>query len=406
MLFTPYKRLIAKCEVMSATLACNKKLLYSNKRMRRISPKYQRVFNDLRQEIVSGKYRPGDRLPSEAELVRRFGSSRITVGRAVRDLRDEGLVERRAGSGTYVRKVPNTEENGLSFGLLIPNLGGTEIFEPICQGMTEAAGEHTLIWGPSAEDPASLEDETLNRCRQFIQRRVSGVFFAPLEHTPRHEQVNRRILSELSIAGMPTVLLDRCLLPYPQRSAYDLVGIDNRRAGYMITEHLLKLGCRRILFWTYPLSATTVEARIAGYHEALVACGARAEPQLVQRADAEDVKLVRSAMDANSPDGIVCSNDRTAAKLMHTLIVLGYRIPNDVRLCGIDDVRYASLLSVPLTTIRQPCRDIGIAAVAVMRDRLADPRMAVRDIYLSTHLVVRESCGAKLNGNPQAKVSA
>ena len=374
--------------------------------MQRTSPKYQQIINDLRQEIVSGKYGPGDRLPSEAQLVRRFGSSRITVGRAVRDLRDEGLVERRAGSGTYVRNVPFREANDLSFGLLIPNLGETEIFEPICQGMTEGAGEHTFIWGPSAKFPASLEDETLNRCRQFIQRRVSGVFFAPLEHTPRCNQVNRRILSELSSAAMPTVLLDRCVLPYPHRCEYDLVGIDNRRAGYTITEHLLKLGCRRLLFWTYPLSATTVEARIAGYREALIAYGARIDQQLVERADAENIELVRSSMDANSPEGIICANDRTAAKLMHTLIALGYRIPGDVRLCGIDDVRYASLLSVPLTTIHQPCRDIGIAAVGLMRDRLANPRMATRDVYLSCHLVVRESCGAKFNGELRAKASA
>ena len=69
------------------------------------SPKHQQVHRALRREIQAGQWKPGDRLPSEAELVQRFGASRITVGRAVRDLQREGLVERRAGSGTFVTRT-------------------------------------------------------------------------------------------------------------------------------------------------------------------------------------------------------------------------------------------------------------------------------------------------------------
>src|SRR4051812_42606255 len=87
-------------------------------------PLHQRIFAELRREITSGKYAPGQQLPSEAALVRRFGASRITVGRAVGDLAREGLLERRAGSGTYVRREPVREiAAGLFFGLLIPELG-------------------------------------------------------------------------------------------------------------------------------------------------------------------------------------------------------------------------------------------------------------------------------------------
>src|SRR5215208_1030596 len=99
----------------------------------RQAPKYQQVFSALRRDIQSGRLASGDRLPSEADLVRLFGASRITVGRAVRDLQAAGLVERRAGSGTFVRTP--AKSTGLSFGLLIPDLGETDIFEPICQGM-------------------------------------------------------------------------------------------------------------------------------------------------------------------------------------------------------------------------------------------------------------------------------
>src|SRR5258708_39246778 len=100
------------------------------------APKYQQILETLQREILSGRYQPGQKLPSEAALVKRFGASRITVGRALRELRQAGLILSRAGSGSYVGSVASGDE-GLLFGLLIPNLGDTEIFGPICQGMSQ-----------------------------------------------------------------------------------------------------------------------------------------------------------------------------------------------------------------------------------------------------------------------------
>jgi hypothetical protein len=181
----------------------------------------------------------GDRLPSEAELERRFGASRITVGRAVRDLQIAGVVERRAGSGTFV-KAPSAT-GALSFGLLIPDLGETEIFEPICQGMMASplAREHALVWGSPTGAGTSKEDRAWQLCRQYIDRGVAGVFFAPVELTSTKDDVNRRIADALDDARIPLVLLDRTVTAYPQRGRHDLIGIDNRRAGYVITQHLL-----------------------------------------------------------------------------------------------------------------------------------------------------------------------
>ena len=68
-------------------------------------------------------------------------------------------------------------------------------------------------------------------------------------------------------------------------------------------------------------------------------------------------------------------------------------LPRDLRIVGIDDVEYAKLLPVPLTTIHQPCREIGQAAVAAMLDRIEQPEMLTRDILLDCSLMVRNSCG-------------
>jgi DNA-binding LacI/PurR family transcriptional regulator len=364
-------------------------------------PKYQLVFDALRKEIVSGHFKAGQKLPSEAQLVQRFGASRITVGRAVRDLQQQGFVERRAGSGTYIRASQPSRRTttGLTFGLLIPDLGRTDIFEPICQGMADApsAAEHALLWShtTSSRNAATTEEQAAQFCRQYIARAVSGVFFAPIESLEPGDQTNRRILAALDRARIPVVLLDRDVLPYPRRSSHDLVGIDNRRTGFVATQHLLDLGSRRIVFLSYPRTAATVDERIAGYREALFMQGLPVDPAFVQRLTSEDPTHVSHVMKTLRPDGFVCANDRTAGRLMHSLLDLGIRIPQDVRIMGIDDLDYASLLPVPLSSVRQPCHDIGMAAMSAMLERIHHPDMPARDILLETQLIIRDSCGAK-----------
>jgi DNA-binding LacI/PurR family transcriptional regulator len=245
---------------------------------------------------------------------------------------------------------------------------------------------------PSAHDK---EQQAESLCRYLISRRVAGVFFAPVEHTPNQDAVNLRIAGELAEAGIPIVLVDRCIRRYPDRSRYDLVAIDNARAGYRMTRHLMEAGARRIVFAARPGAAPTVEARHAGYREALWRCKLEAEPQLHLELEHDFSGHLRDFMLSVRPDGIVCANDLTAARLMHELLKLGFRVPEDVRIAGINDVKYARFLPVPLTTLRQPCQELGAAAMKVMLERLDSPDAPARDVLLDCELVVRQSCGTK-----------
>ena len=137
-----------------------------------------------------------------------------------------------------------------------------------------------------------------------------------------------------------------------------------------------------------------MDARAAGYREAVAAANPEMEAQ-VCRIEPEDRAQVKDILVRLRPDGFVCANDFTAARLLRTLTELRVSVPDKVRMVGIDDVKYASLLSVPLTTIHQPCSSIGSAAIGAMLDRLRDPRLPARDIVLNFDLVVRSSCGAR-----------
>jgi len=363
--------------------------------------KHSEISRRLETEIASGKYGNGARLPSEIQLVSQFKVSRPTVARAFRDLEAKGLIERRAGSGTYVRSTAAQAARSRIFGLLVPGLGTTEIFQIICGEIASLARvkNYGLLWGgstnPNEDKDASLEHAE-ELCKQFIARKISGVFFAPAELTLGQEQANRRLAESLREAGIAVVLLDRDLMDFPKRSDFDLVCLDNMASGYLVAEHMIKLGCKRLFFVARPMSAATVDARIAGFREALVRHRIELDPGSIRIGDPSDLKFVRGLVAGKQADAFICANDNTAALLLRSIEACGFRAPKDFRIAGFDDVKYATLVSPPLTTVHQPCRDLATIAFRTMLERLAEPTLPARSILLPPHLVVRESCGAYL----------
>ena len=187
--------------------------------------------SELRQAIAEGKYKEGQRIPSETQLSRTCGASRLTVARALKELETLGIIERRPGSGSYVRQQVPTQ--GRTFGLLIPELGQTEIFEPICQGMARASrtSQDELLWGAASHDAESHEQQAFNFRNITYLKMFRGCFLRRWSIRRSRLEVNRRILEDFQKTGIPVVLLDRDVGPYPHRSHCDLVGIDNRRVG-------------------------------------------------------------------------------------------------------------------------------------------------------------------------------
>lgn len=358
----------------------------------RRSSKHARIHEDLARAIASGEYTAGQRLPTEVELARRYDASRPTVAHAMHRLVTEGLVERRAGAGTFVRQTAAAAS--AFFGLIIPGLGEKEIFEPMCGQMAREAEahHHTLLWGDATDQPHEpIGSRAIDLARRYVAQRVAGVFFAPLEFEAGKDNANQAVVRMCDAAEIPVVLLDRDIVPYPSRSHYDLVAVDNRRSMWTLVNHLLAQGERRIDFVARPLSAPTVAMRIAGYRDALRDAGIEPSLQSVHFGDPADKTFVRKMINGRLDRAFVCANDLTAARFMHALEELGVAVPKDVRVAGFDDVTYAHLLRVPLTTVRQPSRDIGSAAVRAMLERIALPGIAPREILLTTTVVPRKS---------------
>jgi GntR family transcriptional regulator, arabinose operon transcriptional repressor len=357
--------------------------------------KHQTICGYLRKQIQAGEFGPGQRLPSEAQLGRRFSASRATVGKALRELELRGVITRRRGSGSFVQTT--SDDKPFTFGLLVPGLSEGEIFEPICNAIaaTLAHDGHHLLWGRlPADTPEGRSENVVRLCRQYLTQHVDGLFYAPLELTPSMDAANTTVANLIGAAKIPAVLLDQDLCPFPQRSGFDLVGVDNRRIGYRLAQHFLELGCRRIVFFARCYSAHTVEARIAGYQEALRDGGLPGKAAQIIRGEPNDEASLSALLSPHPPDAVICGNDFTAAVLMGELLRRGVRVPQEVRMSGVDDLKYASFLAVPLTTVRQPCTAMAQAAVeAMLRRRLGD-RSPPRDILFETELLVRASSGA------------
>lgn len=356
--------------------------------------KHRIIFDHVHSAILSGHYKVGQRVPSESQLSRRFKTTRVTVGKAMRELEHAGFLERRSGSGSYARLPDRTETKFL--GLLVPNLGEGEIFEPICSAIASAVRAHqfTVLWGQSpAPLPADKSHQAERLCQDYIEQKVDGVFFTPIELTSGTEEANQRITDMLDRAGIPLVLLDSDVVGFPQRSRYDLVGIDNRRAGYVLTEHLIQHGHGQIEFVSRPNSAHTIEARIAGYQEALFRHRITPQANWIHSGETAEIEFVRHLLAGRAPDAFVCGNDYTAAQLMQNLLALGVRVPEDVAVVGVDDLKFAKLLGIPLTTIHQPCAALGAAAVEAMIRRIDNPTLPAQDYLVNFHLAVRGSSG-------------
>ena len=369
--------------------------------------KTRHVYTALRDMIEAGDYPDGTRLPSETQLAARYAVSRPTVASALAELVREGYVVRRPGSGTFVTIDRQTVSSlqRKTFGLLSPKLG--EVFEPISGRIASLSHQNNfnLLWStPGEGDAEASASFYVTAAERFVESGIDGVFLVPLEYFEAAETANRTVVEHLEEAGVTIVLIDSDICVFPQRSRYDLVGIDNVRTAYEATKHYLSQGAERVDFVVRPYSHSTVPERIYGYQLALLHHGITPEKEWIHRGNAADTSFVEECLRRGSSN-VICQNDATAIEFMHALTTLGVAIPEQTRVIGFDDVRYSRLARVPLTTSSQPCEDIGSVAVEMMLRRLAQPKASPLSVQLQPSLVVRASSVLPAHhGDPSVKV--
>lgn len=234
-------------------------------------------------------------------------------------------------------------------------------------------------------------DDSVDKENHYLhvleEQRTLGVLITPVQSDAGYLQRFRQ-------RGIAVVLLDR-----PSRSK-DLcsVSVDDVRGGELATTHLLEEGHRCIGFVHGPLSIRQIADRRRGVIRAVKTAGLDPDRAIVDitthaQSAREGEECVEKLLSARTrPTAVFCANDLLALGLMRGLIKHGISIPGDMALVGYDDVEFASVLSTPLTSIRQPKYELGRAAAELLFDEANNPTSHQhKHVVYQPELIVRES---------------
>jgi len=199
-------------------------------------------------------------------------------------------------------------------------------------------------------------------------------------------------LGALSRVGLPLVVIDPLNLPRAQVTS---VGSTNFAGGLAATEHLLSLGHRRIGYIGGPAAAACNQARMHGYRAALEAAGVRVPKAYLRHGHfryQDGLDEGSALLDLpQAPTSVFAGNDETAAGVIEAARARGLRVPEELSVVGFDDTHVARLASPPLTTVRQPLREMGSVALRTAIRLATGERLESHHVELATALVVRGS---------------
>ncbi|RRQ29013.1 LacI family transcriptional regulator [Rhodococcus sp. Eu-32] len=271
-------------------------------------------------------------------------------------------------------------------GLVVLDLGNP-FFTDIARGAEANAFERSLmVLSASTDDKPDRERLYLDT---FDEQRVHGMLVSPVgENLSRLELLQSR--------GTPVVLVDRDGTGTP----FSSVAVDDVAGGAMAVRHLCEQGRRRLAYVGGPSSLRQVADRLRGARAAAQEFdGTELEvvdtPELSVLAGRAAAAAIVDRAPQNRPDAIFCANDLLALGVLQSLVLLGRSVvPDDIAVIGYDDIDFAASAVVSLSSVRQPSRDIGHAAVDLLERSVADPSASPRHVRFEPTLTVRASTTA------------
>lgn len=225
--------------------------------------------------------------------------------------------------------------------------------------------------------------------RIIMNRLIDGLVIVSLSH-------KSAIVNQLSRVELPIVFTER---PPAALEHHAYVTIDNVTAFQHLTQHLIRLGRRRIGIINGDMTNPDAVERLAGYRNALADAGLPYDSSLVV-----DGKFSRQSgyhgarrLAMRGVDAIVAANDQTALGALDALSEMRWSVPEQIAVTGFDDLPAAAHSTPPLTTVRQPVQQRGARAAQLLLDLIEGIAHDTRHVVLPTELVVRMSCGAHLH---------
>ncbi len=258
-------------------------------------------------------------------------------------------------------------------------------FTDVAQGIEDVADLRDLsLFMCSSDNRQEREHAYLTRLQE---QRVQGILITPVDP-------DDPAIDVVSAHGTPVVVVDRVR----SDSTHCSVAVDDLLGGRLALEHLLDLGHERVAFVGGPRTIGQVRDRLAGAQQALVEAGGSPDDLVVLDTEALTVAEGRNAGErlagmprSSRPTAAFCANDLLALGLLQQAVTLGIGVPDQLAIVGYDDIEFAAAAAVPLSSVRQPRRELGRRAAELLLDEATNAEHAHQQVVFTPQLVARAS---------------
>jgi len=353
----------------------------------RFIPKYYQLEEYLKDMIRSGSILPKQKLPSESELVRQFKISRHTVRHAFSKLENEGWIYREQGKGTFCAYRGSKKEQRIA---VLTTYISDYIFPYIIRGIEETLCELGFSFSlASTGNNKQKEEECLKR---ILEQDIYGVIVEPTKSARLN--INLKYYQELDRRKIPYIFLHAA---YPDlNSAYIIM--DDVKGGFLATEHLLKLGHRKIagIFLADDLQGVR---RQEGFLSALQEYNVTINENFLGNYTTEEMFsfpyhfTMNLLQTEDPPTAIVCYNDQIAIQVIEAIRRRNMKIPRDISVVGYDNSNLAVATEIKLTTINHPKDVMGKHVARLIVDMIEGKEKKPCFVY-QPELIIRDSCSA------------
>ncbi len=339
--------------------------------------KYLEIYRRIKEQIIAGEYPVGSRLPTEKELSEKYDVSVHTVRQAMALFSTEGVIQKIAGSGTFVQELPGRaggqKTSAKNIGVIVWEQT-QHIFPKVLhavEGAIFSSGYHNIACN-TGKDP-QREREIIER---LMAQGIRGFIISPISWDECCLE-NYRYIQEQNI---PLVIINRRSREIRATS----VLVNNEAAGYLATCRLLEAGHRRVGHLTSSVMWPELTAnRIAGYRRALDEFGVPFDEQLVVYDSGKGPEPGRDgAMEllsrSDRPTGVFCVNDEHVPGLCGAAAELDISVPDELSVVGFDKcLEVHSRLPFQLDTFEHPSEQVGTCAARELLEQIDNPGSAV-----------------------------
>lgn len=329
------------------------------------TPKYMDIVNWTIAQIATNAFAPKDKFLSEITLCKKFDCSRQTVRRALEMLESQGYITRIQGSGTYISSskpynIPSIESSKPSRVVgFVSTFQDHYIFPNIIRGIGD-----TLSNGGYTMQLAFTDNQVTGETKALqlmLDKQLAGLIVEPTRSAL--PCANLDLYHTFIKRGIPLVFIDSF---YPELSI-PYVALDDVQAGYVATQHLLKMGHRNVL-GVFPHNNRQGLLRYLGYVNALTEHGIAVQDDRICWYSKETMMPILHSNQflelLLTCTGVVCYNDWIALMVIDLLNKNNKNVPDDLSIVGIDNSEMARFSS--LTSVAHPAQKLGEAAVNLL----------------------------------------